>query len=189
MKEKFKTIWELAFPYLKRGRAKDFVLHTEGVVEAMEVLVNSEKGDENILISAAILHDVGWAKVPEELQLTSDKEKQKKGRKLHLKYAMPIIREILNEVGFEASDIEKVCEIVFAHKFQDPEGLEKRFLIDADALSDVFEKQFYSDTKMYGKSLEENYEFRKKNKFYTRKAREVFEKELEKRRREIFEKY
>lgn len=89
MKEKFVKIWELAVPFLKKGKRKDFVLHSKGVVKAMELLLKQEKGDEDILIPAAILHDTGWSKVPLGLQKTSDKAKIKKGMWLHLKYAAP----------------------------------------------------------------------------------------------------
>ena len=72
MKEKYNNIWELAKPYLEKGVKKDFILHTTCVVKAMELLLEHEKGDESLLIPAAILHDVGWSKVPQDLQKSSD---------------------------------------------------------------------------------------------------------------------
>jgi len=63
--------------------------------------------------------------------------------------------------------------------------VEKRLLIDADTLSDAFKEPFYEDCKAYKMKPKELYEFRKKNKFYTKSAREIFRKELEKRKKEI----
>ena len=59
MKKIFEKIWKLALPYLKKGRRKNFVIHTQGVIKAMELLLKKEKEDKDTLIPAAILHDTG----------------------------------------------------------------------------------------------------------------------------------
>jgi len=186
--KKFQKIWKLAIPYLKKGKRKNFLLHTKGVVRAMKLLLKKEKGDPNILIPAAILHDVGWAKVPQDLQKSNEKRKVEKAMKLHLKYAVPIIKEILNKVGYSKKQIEQVIEIVLAHKYHNPRRLDKQLLIDADTLSDVFKEQFYSDCKAYHLSPEKLFVIRKENKFYTKTAKNIFEQELKKRGKEIFKK-
>jgi hypothetical protein len=43
MKKIFEKIWKLALPYLKKGRRKNFVIHTQGVIKAMELLLKKEK--------------------------------------------------------------------------------------------------------------------------------------------------
>ena len=58
-------------------------------------------------------------------------------------------------------------------------------LIDADALSDVFKKQFYSDIKSYDITAKENYNFRRNNIFYTKTAKVIFNKELKRREKEL----
>jgi len=182
MKEIFEKIWKLALPYLRKGRRKDYVLHSQGVVRAMQLLLEAKKADEDILIPAAILHDVGWSKVPVNIQKNwQKKENQIKGAELHLKHAPPIIREILKKVSYNPEKIEKIIDIVMAHKFQDPEELDKQLLIDADALSDAFKEQFESDLKSYQTTPENLYQFRKKNKFYNPEAKKIFEKELNQR--------
>ena len=35
--KKYNEIWKLAKPYLEKGKMKNFVLHTKGVVKAMEL--------------------------------------------------------------------------------------------------------------------------------------------------------
>jgi HD superfamily phosphodiesterase len=185
MQEKYQEIWSLALPYLKKGVRKDFVIHTKGVVRAMGYLLEKEKGDEDVLLPAAILHDVGWAKVPKELQKSNNDDDQYQALKLHIKYAPEIIKEILTKLNFKQERIKEIIEIVIAHKFQDPEDFNKRLLIDADTLSDAFKEQFYNDVKAYNSTPQRTYEFRKKNTFYTKSAKELFDKELEERKKEI----
>lgn len=184
MKKIFEEILELALPYLNQGIMKDFVIHTKGVVKAMELLLEHEDGDEDILIPAAILHDVGWFNVPSELQKSNNQSDKIEATHLHLKHGLPIIEKILTKVGYNKMQIEKVINIVAAHKFQDTKELDKQLLIDADALSDAFREQFYSDVKSYKTTHQKNYEFRKKNKFYTKTAEKLFNIELEKRKKE-----
>lgn len=183
MDKKYQKTWKLALPYLKSGVRKDFVLHTEGVVKATEMIMKlSGRGDESLLIPAAILHDAGWSKVPKVLQLSDDKEEKIKALQLHIKYAPEIISKVLGQAGYEKERIKKIIDIVKAHKFKDPKEVNKRILIDADAVSDCFKKQFKSDMKSYKVSEKDLYNFRKKNnKFYTQAAKAIFESEIEKR--------
>jgi hypothetical protein len=180
-----KKIWQLSLPYLKMGIRKDLVLHTKMVVKAMRILLKNEKGDSSILITAAIVHDTGWSKVPYSLQRAVDKNTAKQAMLLHLKYCTPIIKRILTTVNFDRHIIKDVISIVLSHKFKNPRTLEKRLLIDADTLSDVFKKPFYADARMFNLLPQELYGIRSKNKFYTETAKIVFEKELKKRAQEI----
>ncbi len=185
MGKSFERVWKLALPYLKQGKAKDYLIHTRGVVKAMELLLEHEKGDEKTLIPAAILHDIGWSKVPLKLQKSNNESERIEALKLHIKLAPPIVEEVLNEAGYKKDRIEKIVAVVVAHQFQKPKDLDKQLLIDADSMADAFKEQFYSDAKAYGKTPRELYEFRKNNKFFTKTAKELFAKELEKRRKEI----
>lgn len=188
MKKEFERVWRMSVPYLQKGVMKDFVAHTKGVVRAMELLLEQENGDRNVLIPAAILHDVGWYNVPPRLQKSRNEKDRNEALKLHLKYATPVIKKILTELGYNETKIKKITEVVLAHKFQKPRELDKRLLIDADCLSDAFREQFYSDLKSYGNTPEKMYNHRKKNKFYTKTARGIFNKELENRRKEFSQK-
>jgi hypothetical protein len=75
---------------------------------------------------------------------------------------------------------------VVSHKFSRPKRLDKRMLIDADAVADSFKEQFYSDCKAYGTSPRKNYYYRMKNKFYTKTATKIFANEMRKRKKEVF---
>ena len=180
-----KSIWKLSLPYLKKGKRKDFVLHTKGVLRSMKLLLKKEKGDKNILIPAAILHDTGWSNVPIKLQLSENKKDKIKALEQHIEMALPIVHKVLVLCNFNKKQIGKIADIIIAHKFKNPRDLNKRLLIDADTLSDIFKEQFYSDVKAYEKSPKEMLHFRKQNNFYTKTAKIIFEKELKKREKEI----
>jgi HD superfamily phosphodiesterase len=186
MIKKYQKIWRLALPCLRKGFNKDFVLHTKGVVAAMELILKKEKGDPDILIPAAILHDVGWAKIPHKYQHTNVEKNRLRGRRLHLELAPAIIKKILREAGYGNSLINKIIEVVAAHEFKKPKNLNKRILIDADQLSTVSKKEFYSDCKSYRITPEANYNYRiKDNYFYTKTAQDIFSKQMEERRKEL----
>jgi len=186
MKEQYRPIWNAALPYLQKGMMKDFVIHTQGVIRAMETLVGRDEDRECILIPAAILHDVGWANVPEFFQKSNDAENKRKALQLHLELAPPIIKGILYNAGYGGKKVQEVVDIVQAHKFQEPDELEKMLLIDADAMADAFKDQFDSDVKSYGTTPEGLYNFRKEgNKFYSGLAKQIFKRELEERRKEF----
>lgn len=185
MKLIHKKMFEMAKPYLKTRLKKDLVLHTKNVLASVEYLLKHEKGDGNILIPAAILHDVGWFKVPEKLQKSKRKEDKIKALVLHIKYSKKIIYNILTKLNYNKKDIKLIYDIVFAHKFQNPQEINKRLLIDADNLSDVYKDQFYSDARYYNSTLMENYEHRIKNSYYTSSARKLALQEMKKRIKEI----
>lgn len=179
-----RRIWRLALPYLRKGIRKDFVLHTKMVVKGMRLILEKEKGDTDILLPAAILHDTGWAHVPTHLQRAKHGRRARKAMELHLQYSVPIIKDILCEVQFDSHQIRKIIDIVLSHKFKNPRMLDKRLLIDADTLSDVFQEQFYSDAKEYNLLPEKLYYIRRDNKFYTETARQIFHTELIQRAQE-----
>lgn len=184
--KKYQNIWESAVPYLEKGINKNFILHTEGVVKAMKLILKKEKGNPDILIPAAILHDVGWANVPKKYQCTFNKADKLQGMKLHIKLAPEIVREILKSLNYNIFQINEIIDIIKAHKFKNPKKLSKQMLIDADQLSDAFKEQFYSDVKAYKITPEKNYNLRiKDNNFYTKVAKDIFLEQMEKRRKEF----
>jgi len=185
MKITYKKIWQLAKPYLKKGVRKDFVLHTLGVIKAMELLLKKEEGNRDVLVPAAILHDAGWAKVPVKLQKSNKKNEQLKALKLHIKYASPIMNTILTKIGYNKKLIKNIVEICLALKFKIPKNNNEKLLIDADSLSDTFKEQFESDLKAYNSAPGKLYKFREKNKFYTKTAKQIFKGDLLKIKKSI----
>ncbi len=186
--EKFKKIWNLATPYLKKGLKKDFLLHTQGVVRAVELIAPKEGGDLDLLIPAAILHDVGWAGVPKEYQITKSKQKQTEGLKMHIELAPKIIKKILEQLNYRESKISQIIDIVQSHKFCVPTKINQKILIDADHTSDSFKEQFESDVVSYKTAAPELHQFRMtESDFYTKTARELFLSQMKVRREEFIE--
>jgi len=184
MSREINKIWRLATPYLKKGVRKNFIIHTLAVVRAVKLILNKEKVDSEILLPAAILHDVGWSKVPKYLQKSNNKKEQIIALKLHLKYSPAIIKKILVKLHYNKDNIKKVIDIVASHKFKNPKNINKRILIDADNLSEAFKKSFENDLKFYLQTRQQLYNYRKKNKFYTKTAKDIFIKEINNRIKE-----
>lgn len=65
LKDIYERIRDLARPYLNT-RKND--IHTEISTDLAQLLLAEEGGDEDIVIPAIILHDVGWKEVPEDIQ-------------------------------------------------------------------------------------------------------------------------
>lgn len=185
MKNKYKKIWDQVEPLMEKVKKKDYVLHVKMVVRAMGEIIAKEGGNPDILIPAAILHDVGWSEVSEDLQLAEDKEKKYKAGLQHIKKSPPIVRKILRNLGYDNVAIKHIIDIILAHKFSDPKEKDKQLLIDADTLSDTYKESFYSDVKSYNSTPKKTLDFRSKNTFYTKAARGIFQKQLAARQREI----
>ena len=63
MKEIFNKIWELSLHY--QDKRDDFG-HAETSLKYATELVTLENGNEDVVIPAVILHDVGWSQLPKE---------------------------------------------------------------------------------------------------------------------------
>lgn len=188
MEYKYQKIQQLATQILKKVIRKDYVLHTLTVTQVMKMLLEKEGGNPEIMMAAALCHDLGWHDVPEELQMPDlSKEDYRESIKQHLEKNPPVTQEVLEKVGYPQDKIDRIIEIILAHKFVDPNTLsqEQKMLIDADTLSDVFSEQFYSDAKNYKRTPAEVLEFRSKNTYFTKTAHEIFQRELEERKKEI----
>lgn len=140
----------------------------------------------DILVPAAMLHDVGWSKVPERILIPKTDEEKKEAELAHIELARDIILDILGGLEYEQSEIEEIIRIVQLHKSKDPKGDNRvACMVDADNLSDTYKESFYSDVKSYDSTPQQTFDFRSKNKFFTDTARGIFKKHLEERKREI----
>lgn len=186
LEEKYQKVWEKVLPLLKKGLRKDFVRHTKFVVMGMQEILKKENGNKEDLILAAMLHDVGWANVSKDLQMTEDQSKKEEALRRHLIEAEPLILKILIDLDYPSSQIQHIVEIVKSHKFCEPKEKDKQLLIDADNLSDAYKEAFYADCRAYGKDIRDFWKFRmKSNRFYTKTAKTLFLKMMEERKKEI----
>ena len=113
MQAEYSRIFELAKPYLNTRKN---LIHTEIVYRFAVKLLESELGDSTVIIPAVICHDVGWIKVPEELQLKAfgpglDPEI----RRIHEVEGVKLAREILQQVNYEQKKITEILELIEGH--------------------------------------------------------------------------
>ena len=141
MKAIYRKMWELAKPYLDT-REND--THTQVSLEFAQQLLKKEGGDEDIVIPAIILHDVGWKKVPEELHLKAFGPKaDPELTRIHEVEGAKIAREIFEQLHYDQNKTQEILRIIEAHDTRtEAISLNDRLVKDADALYRVTREAF-----------------------------------------------
>jgi hypothetical protein len=117
MKDIFNKIWDLAFPYQDK---RDDSGHAEISLKFAKKLVVMENGNEEVIIPAIILHDVGWSQLEKERRLLIfDKDTSKEDKlKLQLEHQKESVRlagDILRKVNYPEEMAKEILEIVSQH--------------------------------------------------------------------------
>jgi hypothetical protein len=117
VKEVFQRIWDLALPYQDK---RDDSGHAEVSLSYAQKLVELEGGDEDVVLPAIILHDVGWSQLPREERMLifgkDVKDDEKRRVQLwHERESVRIGRGILDQIGYPAGQAEEILEIVSQH--------------------------------------------------------------------------
>jgi HD superfamily phosphodiesterase len=134
MKAVFRTIWELAKPYLE---TRDNNTHTRISIEYAYDLLRKEGGDQDIVIPAIILHDVGWSKIPAHLHSKSfgPKATHPELNRLHEIEGAKIAEYILEKVGYDPTQVQQISRIIQSHdSSSEPFNLNDKLVKDADRL-------------------------------------------------------
>ena len=184
MKSIYQDIRKLAQPQLSTRRND---VHTEISVQMAFKLLDREGGDEDIVIPAIILHDVGWIKVPENLQLKAfgpnaiDPELNR----THEIEGVRIAGEILQKVHYDQAKTAQILEIIDGHDSRIGSlSLNDRIVKDADKLWRYTRSGIEIDVERFGETMEEGLKRLRSNIqkwFFTQSAREMAEEELLKR--------
>lgn len=131
----YQEIFKLAIPYLKNCRPED-LLHTRVVVSLVEEIIKGENlgSQADILIPAAILHDIGWSQLDEEGKV----KRPPRARVKHMKEGVRIAQKILKSMGYPKEKMKEICQLISVHDNQYlglpvKDELAKR-LIEADNL-------------------------------------------------------
>jgi hypothetical protein len=84
---------------------------------ARRLLAHYPDADEEIVLPAIILHDVGWKMVPEEKQLNAfgAKAKDKKTKRIHEKEGVKIAEEILARLNYDEDKKRVILSIIDGH--------------------------------------------------------------------------
>jgi len=84
---------------------------------ARRLLAHYPEADEDIVLPAILLHDVGWKMVPEEKQLSAfgPTVKDKKTQRLHEIEGVRIAREILISLRYDEKKTREILTIIDGH--------------------------------------------------------------------------
>lgn len=187
MKAIFKKIYQLAEPYLNT-RYND--IHTEISIKFAYKLLEKEGGNEDIVIPAIILHDVGWKNVPQNLQLRAfgPKAKYPKINRIHEIEGVKIAKDILEKVHYDAQRIEEILKIVDGHDSRKKAiSLNDKIVKDADRLWRNSKEGFQIDIERFGLTFMEGLNRIRSHLptwFFTNSAREIAREEIKNRERE-----
>ena len=134
LKDIYERIWDLARPYLNT-RKND--IHTEISTGLAQQLLVQEGGEEDIVMPAIILHDVGWKEVPEDIQSKAfgPKMSMPEWNRVHEVEGARIAGDILRKVNYHEDKILEIQEIIEGHDSRkDPVSLNDSIVKDADKL-------------------------------------------------------
>jgi HD superfamily phosphodiesterase len=190
MKARIREILELAEPFLNT-RKND--IHTRISINLAFQLARIENGDLDIVFPAIILHDVGWKKVPEELQLNAfgPNASSPELNRTHELEGVKIAKEILSKVSYDPYKTSEIIEIIDGHDSRKTAiSLNDSIVKDADKLWRYSKEGFFIDTKRFGETPEEGLGRLRTNLdtwFFTNSARALAEKELTQREKELKE--
>jgi HD superfamily phosphodiesterase len=190
MKAIFDKIWQLALPYQDQ---RDDTGHAETSLNYARELVLREGGNEDVIIPAIILHDIGWSRLIKGRRILvfarSAREEDKLEVQLeHQNESVKLASHILKEVNYPGELVPEILEIISQHDtrkgfISKNEGLVR----DADKLWRTSRRGFAAaEARMIKreeedwKKLEEN--MNKPDYFYSQTARQIAFADLELRK-------
>jgi HD superfamily phosphodiesterase len=184
MKEVYAKIWELAKPHLDT-RKND--IHTELAIQYTFRLLKEEGGDEEIVVPAIILHDVGWKSVPEELHLKAfgPKATMPEINRVHEVEGVKIAKEILEKIHYDQDKIEEILEIIDGHDSRkNPISLNDMLVKEADKLWRYSRVAFRINRKRYEQTFEQHMDRLRSNLdkwLLTNSGKQIAKEEIENR--------
>ena len=187
MKKEFKKIWDIALPFQDKRNDKD---HASIVMKFAMKLLRSEKGDEDIVIPAAILHDIGWSQILEKERMTlfdcmPDSKKERILKIKHQKEGVRLAKKLLKEVKYDPKLTKEILEIISEHDTRKSIlNMNDSILRDADKLWMFSKKGFEADIRRRKISVKKWNHFLLTvidQKLNTDTAKKIAKQELEKR--------
>ncbi|WP_459947631.1 HD domain-containing protein [Desulfocastanea catecholica] len=138
--KKERQVLGLAVPHLQ---VMSNELHTKEVVRFCLQLLQTVGGERHIVIPAAILHDTGWAKIPENIsQKIRGPDNDHGSVKIHEEISALIAELILRDVDYKKVYIDEIVAMIIGHDSRKVAlSLNDKILKDGDKLS-RFSKEF-----------------------------------------------
>jgi hypothetical protein len=186
LKPVFERVWDLALPYQDQ---RDDPGHAEVARHYAFTLLETEGGDEDVIIPAITLHDVGYSQLPKERRLqVFDRNLKGEERRIvqreHEEAGVKLAGELLAKLGYDRDMSEEILEIISQHDTRKGfisrnEGLVR----DADKLwrfsrrgFDAGDRRSPADRAARIKDLETSID--KPDYFYSERARQIAREEL-----------
>lgn len=131
----YDEIHRMAAPYLDTRRND---IHISLSYEfARRLLSHYPAAEEEVVLPAIVLHDVGWKMVPEDKQLDAfgPKARDKKTQRIHETEGVKIARIILSDLNYDRDKIPEILSIIDGHDTRKPAlSLNDQIVKDADKL-------------------------------------------------------
>lgn len=192
-KEEFQKIWEAALPFQDK---RDDVGHAEIVTKFAIKLCESEQANCDVVIPAAILHDIGWSQLSEKEKFLIFNEKASRSDLLNARFrhqeeGIKLAREILNKVNYPSDLSEKIIEIVSQHDTRkDFLSKEDGIMRDADKLWRFCRVGFDADIRRRKIAFDDYYnrmerKIEEEDFFFSELAKSLAREELFKRKQEF----
>jgi HD superfamily phosphohydrolase YqeK len=190
MKKIYKEIWRRALKYQDKRDDKG---HAQITLKFAQELLKGEKVNQDIVIPAIILHDIGWSQLPLKerfliFQPNATKEQEYKMRFKHQKEGCKLATKILKDVDYDKSLSRKILKIISQHDTNEKKlSKEDAVVKDADKLWRFSKKGFWTDVKRRKITPLKRYEdlkafINQKDSLFTLSAMRIAIKELEQRR-------
>lgn len=130
----YQKIYERAKPYL---RTRKNLIHTQIAFRYALKLLKQEKADEEVVIPAILLHDVGWKTIPANLHLTAfgPNPSNPQLARVHELEGAKIARMILEKLHYPSEKVKEICQIIRGHDSRKrPISRNDRIVKDSDKL-------------------------------------------------------
>ena len=130
---------------------------------AQRLLEYFPEADEDIVLTAIILHDVGWKTIPEKDHLKAfGPTKVDEGlRRKHELEGVQIAEQILDSIEFDKEKIQKVLEIIDGHDTDEKnaKSLNDQLVKDADKLWRFTSTGIIIDCERFNFTLDGRFEY------------------------------
>lgn len=153
-------------------------------------MITPEDGEEDIVIPAIILHDVGWHKVPVNLQLMvfGPKATKPELNRMHEVEGVKITKKILEKINYDKNKTAQIIKIIEGHDSRKKAiSVNDMIVKDADKLWRYSKSGFYIDIERFDETFDEGLNRLRKNIsnwFFTNTAGEMAAEMIKKREKE-----
>lgn len=156
--EKYMEIWQAAIPYFAQARSGD-MKHSCDIANEVYQQGSAKKLDLDVLIPAAIFHDIGHAAIlPEHMWMVTGTKKLKGSKLVHMLTGAKIAKDALDKIGYDRELTAEIVRLISFHDspdnelFDTPEAI---LLSDTDKLARFKPEGFAEVLEDFGISAED----------------------------------